>query len=129
MLDTGARGLVPSLWHLGMANGLVIATRRKDLSREDADKGLEFIEQMLVDAIESDADPVSVRHIFTSARLHQLSASDAVCLDLARRQGYRSRLSTNLLVQRRKQPAWNYFSNLRSSSAPTIGLGVFFPLL
>jgi len=86
-LDSGARGVVPALWHLQMANGLVIATRRKDLHAEDADKGLEFIGQMLVDAIESDADPVSVRHIFAAARLHQLSAYDAVYLDLARRRG------------------------------------------
>jgi predicted nucleic acid-binding protein len=84
--DAGARGLVPALWHLEMANGLVVATRRKDLAVEDADKGMEFVEQMLVDAIESDADPVSVRHVFATARTHQLSAYDAVYLDLARRE-------------------------------------------
>jgi predicted nucleic acid-binding protein len=86
-LDAGARGLVPVLWHLEMANGLVVATRRKDLTAEDADKGLEFIEQMLVYAIESDAAPVSVRNIFATARTQQLSAYDAAYLTLARREG------------------------------------------
>jgi predicted nucleic acid-binding protein len=86
-LDAGARGLVPLLWHLEMANGLVMAMRRKDLTPEDADKGLEFIEQMLVFAIESDAGPVSVRNIFAAARTHQLSAYDAAYLVLARREG------------------------------------------
>jgi predicted nucleic acid-binding protein len=86
-LSAGTRGLVPALWHLEMANGLVVATRRKDLSADDANKGLEFIEQMLVYAIESDADPVSVRSAFATARTHQLSAYDAVYLDLARREG------------------------------------------
>jgi predicted nucleic acid-binding protein len=86
-LGAGARGLVPALWHLEMANGLVVATRRKDLNADDVNKGLEFIEQMLVYAIESDADPVSVRSVFATARTHQLSAYDAVYLDLARREG------------------------------------------
>lgn len=85
--DAGARGLVPALWYLEMANGLVVATRRKDLTPEDADQGLEFIEQMLVYAIEPDADPVSVRNVFVTARTHQLSAYDAAYLDLARREG------------------------------------------
>ena len=86
-LSAGTRGLVPALWHLEMANGLVVATRRKDLSADDANKGLEFIEQMLVYTIESDADPVSVRSLFATARTHKLSAYDAVYLDLARREG------------------------------------------
>ena len=86
-LDSGRRGLVPPLWHLEMVNGLVVATRRKDLTADDADKGLEFIEQMLVYAIESDAETVSVRQIFTTARTHQLSAYDAAYLALARREG------------------------------------------
>jgi predicted nucleic acid-binding protein len=86
-LDAGARGLVPALWQLEMVNGLVVATRRKDLSAEDADQGLELIEQLLAHSIEPDADPVSVRHVFHTARTHQLSAYDAVYLELARREG------------------------------------------
>lgn len=86
-LDAGACGLAPALWQLEMVNGLVVATRRKDLSAEDADQGLEFIEQLLAYSIEPDTDPVSVRHVFHTARTHQLSAHDAVYLELARREG------------------------------------------
>jgi predicted nucleic acid-binding protein len=85
-LDAGARGFVPAFSHLEMVNGLVVATGRKDLTVEDADKSIEFVEQMIVYAIESDADPVSVRHVFATARTHQFSAYDAVYLDLARRE-------------------------------------------
>jgi len=86
-LDAGARGLVPALWQLEMVNGLVVATRRKDLSTEDADKGLGFIEQLLVYSIESDANPISVRRVFATARAHQLSAYDTAYLDLAQQEG------------------------------------------
>jgi predicted nucleic acid-binding protein len=86
-LDAGARGVVPALWRLEMVNGLVVATRRKDLSAEDAERGLGFIEQLLAYPIEPDADPVSIRRVFHTARTHQLSAYDAVYLELARREG------------------------------------------
>jgi predicted nucleic acid-binding protein len=42
---------------------------------------------LLASSIEPDADPVSVRRIFYTARAHQLSAYDAVYLELARREG------------------------------------------
>lgn len=87
MLDAGTRGIVPALWQLEMVNGLVVATRRKDLSAEDADEGLGLIEQLLASSIEPDVDAVSVRRLFHTARAHQLSAYDAVYLELARREG------------------------------------------
>jgi predicted nucleic acid-binding protein len=87
MLDAGARGFIPALCHLEMVNGLVVAVRRKDLSAGDAERGLGYIEQLLANSIESDADPVSVRHVFSIARTHQLSAYDAAYLALAQREG------------------------------------------
>ena len=66
---------------------VAVASRRNDLNAQDVDKGLWFIEQMLAREIELDADPVSIRHIFSTARVHQLSADDAVYLDIARRNG------------------------------------------
>ncbi len=63
------------------------ASRRNDLNAQDVDKGLWFIEQMLAREIELDADPVSIRHIFATGRVHQLSVYDAVYLDIARRNG------------------------------------------
>jgi predicted nucleic acid-binding protein len=87
ILDAGARALVPALWHLEMANGLAVASRRSDLTAQDADKGLWFIEPMLAREIETDADPVSIRHIFSTAGAYQLSGYHSVYLDIARRDG------------------------------------------
>ena len=91
MLD-GARAVVPALWHLEMANGLAVAERRGALTAADADQALTDIERLLGQAIETDPALVSVRQALTTARTFQLSAYDAVYLDLARRE--RSPLAT-----------------------------------
>lgn len=85
MLD-GARAVVPPLWHLEMANGLAVAERRGIVTAADADQSLTDIERLLGQAIESDPALVSVRQALTTARTFQLSAYDAVYLDVARRE-------------------------------------------
>jgi prevent-host-death family protein len=87
ILDAGARPVVPALWQLEMANGLAVASRRNDLNAQHVDKRLWFIEPMHAREIETDADPVSIRHTFSTVGAHQLSAYDAVYLDIARRGG------------------------------------------
>ncbi len=86
MLD-GARAVVPALWHLEMANGLAVAERRGIVTAADADQSLTDIEGLLGRAIESDPALVPVRQALTTARAFQLSAYDAVYLDVARREG------------------------------------------
>lgn len=85
MLD-GARAVVPALWHLEMANGLAVAERGGIVTAADADQSLTDIERLLGQAIESDPALVSVRQALTTARTFQLSAYDAVYLDVARRE-------------------------------------------
>lgn len=85
MLD-GARAMVPALWYLEMANGLAVAERRGIVTAADADQSLTDIERLLGQAIESDPALVSVRQALTTARTFQLSAYDAVYLDVARRE-------------------------------------------
>ena len=82
----GARAVVPALWHLEMANGLAVAERRGIVTATDADQSLTDIEGLLGRAIESDPALVSVRQALTIARTFQLSAYDAVYLDVARRE-------------------------------------------
>ena len=82
----GARAVVPALWHLEMANGLAVAERRGMVTAADADQSLTDIERLLGQAIESDPALVSVRQALTIARTFQLSAYDAVYLDVARRE-------------------------------------------
>lgn len=82
----GARAEVPALWHLEMANGLAVALRRGIVTDADADQALTDIERLLGQAIKTDPALVSVRQALTTARTFQLSAYDAVYLDLARRE-------------------------------------------
>jgi predicted nucleic acid-binding protein len=83
---SGERALVPTLWHLEIANGLVTAERRRDLSNADVEAALEEIQITAGQAIDTDESPVRVHEAFVSARSHQLTAYDAVYLELALRE-------------------------------------------
>jgi predicted nucleic acid-binding protein len=80
----GIRAVVPALWHLEMANGLAVAERRKILSSADVVRSLMDIEQLSAQALDTVTDLVSVREALATARGFQLSAYDAVYLELAR---------------------------------------------
>lgn len=86
LMLNGARALVPALWHLEMANGLIISERRGILTATDADRCLTNLEQLLALAFETDSASVSARAAFAVARAFQLSAYDATYLELARRE-------------------------------------------
>ena len=81
----GTRAVVPALWHLEMSNGLAVAERRSILTPADVDQAMIDIEQIVAQAVDTDSVVVSVRQSLTTARAFQLSAYDAVYLDLARR--------------------------------------------
>jgi predicted nucleic acid-binding protein len=81
----GARAVVPALWHLEMSNGLAVAERRSILTPADVDHAMIDIEQIVAQAVDTDSIVVSVRESLATARALQLSAYDAVYLDLARR--------------------------------------------
>lgn len=84
-LFTGARAVVPALWHLEMANNLAVAERRGILAAADVDRSLIDIERLLGQCIDSESALISVRQALETARLFRLSAYDAVYLDSARR--------------------------------------------
>jgi predicted nucleic acid-binding protein len=73
------------LWHLEIANGLVVAERRGILTASDAMLALLQLEQLCAQALEVEADIISTRQAFITARTYQLSAYDSVYLDLALR--------------------------------------------
>lgn len=85
-LARDARAVVPGLWHLEMANGLAVAERRGILTPANATAGITILEELLAQAIESSADLIPFRQVFSTARAFQLSAYDAVYLDTARRE-------------------------------------------
>ena len=77
--------MVPALWHLEIANGLVVAERRGILTSSDAMLALLQLEQLCAQALEVEADSVGMRQACMTARTYQLSAYDAAYLDLALR--------------------------------------------
>ena len=86
MFLKGTRAVVPALWHLEMGNGLAIAERRSVLTSADVDRAMINLEQIVTQAVDTDSGLVSARQSLVTARSFQLSAYDAVYLDLARRE-------------------------------------------
>jgi predicted nucleic acid-binding protein len=80
----GARAVVPPLWHAEMANGLMVAERRRVLTALDVSGCLRDLEILLVHAIETSSLLTTMRQALTVARTFQLSAYDALYLDTAR---------------------------------------------
>jgi predicted nucleic acid-binding protein len=80
----GNRAIVPALWHLEMANGLVVAERRRILTATEANRCLNNLELLLAQAIETSSSLSTMRQALTTGRDFGLSAYDAVYLDTAR---------------------------------------------
>jgi predicted nucleic acid-binding protein len=87
LLVDGARAVVPALWHLEMANGLVVAERRKIIDADDLSRSLIRLEQLVIQAIETRSDFWSMRQALNTARGFLLSAYDGVYLETARVEG------------------------------------------
>jgi predicted nucleic acid-binding protein len=83
----GKRGLVPALWHLEIANGLATAERRGDLSAADVEDALDQILATATSKLDTEINLVPAGEGLANARAFQLTAYDAVYLELARREG------------------------------------------
>lgn len=77
---------VPGLWHLEVANALLVAERRGVLPQAESDR---FLGRLYSLPIATDVDPSSQRSaaILALARSHGLSSYDATYLELAQRLG------------------------------------------
>ncbi len=76
--------LVPPLWPLEIANVLVVAERRRRLSKSDSARFLELVGALPIEVDTATPDPF---HLLAVAREHGLSAYDAAYLALAMREG------------------------------------------
>jgi predicted nucleic acid-binding protein len=83
MLEDRDRAVVPAVWHLEMANTLLVSTKRGQITPDDADIHLFNIESLLHTSIETRIEGISVRRALTVARVYGLTAYDASYLDLA----------------------------------------------
>jgi predicted nucleic acid-binding protein len=88
-LFAGERGMVPALWHLEVANGLVMAERHRNLSAADVLESLTYVENLAGQHIETYTDLIPVRRALNSARNSRLTSYDALYLELARQSGVR----------------------------------------
>jgi predicted nucleic acid-binding protein len=87
LLLRGNRAVVPALWQLEIANGFISAERRGTLTLSDISLALQNLDVVVAQAIENSPDLVSMRGVLSTARRFQLTAYDAVYLELALRQG------------------------------------------
>jgi predicted nucleic acid-binding protein len=86
LLLRGNRAVVPMLWQLEIANGLITAERRGVLTPSDTVEALQNLDIVIAQAIETSQDPVSMRRALHAAREFRLTAYDAVYLETALRQ-------------------------------------------
>jgi predicted nucleic acid-binding protein len=87
MLEQGSRGVVPRLWELEFANGMLVAERRQIVTAVVADANMGKMEQLRFSLIEADEGPVSTRQVLAVARSFRLTVYDASYLELAQREG------------------------------------------
>lgn len=75
---------IPGLWHLEVANALLVAERRSLLPHAESDR---FLARLRSLPLLTDREPVSERstRILALARNHALSSYDATYLELAQR--------------------------------------------
>lgn len=86
LLLRGSRAVVPSLWQLEVANGLVMAERGGLLTPADTNEILQSFEDVLVRSIEIMHESMPVRRVIAAAREFDLTAYDARYVELARDQ-------------------------------------------
>jgi predicted nucleic acid-binding protein len=83
----GARAVVPTLWHLEMANWFALAKRRRVLDESQASLVLSALDAIVSQTIDTETEVISIRQVLQTANRFKLSAYDASYLDLAQQEG------------------------------------------
>src|SRR5262245_53905167 len=81
-----ATAVVPSIWHLEVANGVLMGERRKRSKEAQAAKWLAYLSSLPI-AIDEETSAKACSDVLHLARAHGLSAYDAAYLELALRRG------------------------------------------
>jgi predicted nucleic acid-binding protein len=82
----GVEMVVPRLWHLEVANVLLVGERRKRCSQADSAAWLSFLAGLPI-VVDSATESQAWTDVISLARQHGLTAYDAAYLELALRQG------------------------------------------
>jgi predicted nucleic acid-binding protein len=81
----GAAIYVPSLWHLEIANTLLVFVRRKLMTEAQREVGLTLLSQLRI-IIDDETNRLAFSAVSELAAKYSLSAYDAAYLELARRK-------------------------------------------
>jgi predicted nucleic acid-binding protein len=84
-LASSRRAHVPAVWSLEVSNVLLVAERRKRISRKDSSSFLKSLESLPIIS-ESEVSTFSLQSIHNLGRTHRISAYDASYLELALRK-------------------------------------------
>jgi len=82
----GDRAVVPPLWELEFANGVLMAERRRIIDATIGDETLAEMERLQRAGVEMDSAAPPVRVVLEVSRNYQLTVYDAAYLELARRE-------------------------------------------
>lgn len=82
----GSSPVAPDLWQLEVVNAVLVRHRRKLITDREADRLLQVVDHMPIDLVAAPAGRMAA-DVARVARPHQLTAYDAVYLDLALRLG------------------------------------------
>ena len=88
LLEEAKKGIaiyVPALWHLEVANGLLVAARRKLMTEAQRERGLAFLSQLQI-IIDDESNRLAFSTLSELAARNSLSVYDATYLELARRK-------------------------------------------
>jgi predicted nucleic acid-binding protein len=83
----GAAMHVPSIWHLEIANALLVAVRRKLMTDTNRQAGLALLARLRI-IVDAETSAVAFSTISDLAARHSISAYDAAYLELARRKSF-----------------------------------------
>ena len=82
----GDRAVVPPLWELEFANGVLMAERRKIIDATIGDESLAEMERLRRAGVEMDSAAPPIRDVLEVSRNYQLTVYDAAYLELAQRE-------------------------------------------
>ena len=82
----GDRAVVPPLWVLEFANGVLMAERRRIIDATIGDETLAEMERLRRAGVEMDSAAPPIRDVLEVSRNYQLTVYDAAYLELAQRE-------------------------------------------
>lgn len=84
--ETTVAALVPGLWPLEVANGLLVAERRGRMRQAQVERAILFLQALPISLDEATTNQ-ALDHTLVLARQYSLAVYDAAYLELALRQG------------------------------------------